>query len=1162
MILSFYQSKPITLTRHFFPLLCLIFSIQLNAQVDKSNYELLWEVSGKDLPQASYLFGTMHVRDVRAFEFSDSVMLMLDHCDQFAMEVHPDTLTDFLLDLYLNGDTTNVLKDMLSEAAYQSLNEAMLRKTGKPIDSLDVKDPFYIELLLTDFDEPEHTKKNPQFVDLYLYKQALAQGDGIYGLEKISDYLSLTSSFFNLFEKEAYQDLEDAEDSWRDGLFESFLEVYQSGDLNRLTGFLDQFPEDEDYNYEMLIRRNYNMTDQFLNLAKKQSTFCAVGAAHLPAKEGMLDLLRKKGYQVRRVLPIFTGVAEKYAEMELETPWHVHKNTNLAYEVATPGLPYKMLSEEAGDLFDLYIRSDLTEMSNFIFMSVRAAPDVDLSAESYSDTVLQRWNEETPMEVLNREPTKRDGQEGTRYWCQDEEGSKYIFEIFIRARMIHLFAALREDEQLDTRNIQRYFESIRFLEVPKNNQSYTLTEKAGAFEIQLPARAKHRWIKKNVDYSNGMNGEVHLHSYISVDPVDEYSYLVRYNNYSSGIVIRDPEDILTSSVNTFKALWQNETAVAKDVELDGYPGKDILIDRGEAWVYLRHILRGNRLYLMMAAVPPNVDFSVVAPVFESFKFLPLNYSPLSAQKSASGRFQIGMPNNVEVEIEKQSYYRVQDVQWSAQDTLSGTLFELNEYEYSPYLSQNRFDTIQTNSFNNLQKMEEQVSNETIQFQGSPALYMLTDDNVKDLPTHRLLFFRDRFLYELMVFPTEPISRAKIFEYYNTFQYLKSAEALPENGATLLFDDLASSDTTKQNLAKETVNHFYFDASNLPDIYRILELDFPADTLGERTIHEMMLREFTYNKDEGTLPFLVALFKKKNHDPKLQESILQTLAEMQNKAAYAQFFELAKNFKKEEYSGYVYKNIFSPFLDSLSLTAEFIPQILELDQSKAFEYYSYYLLFNLLRNDHVDLSQTPLPPQRFLDRANQLLEQEQLLTAEKATYFDQYYHLDALHVILGELTLTNATESYFAKAQSMVNPYLLSTIVDNLMMKKLPVERSTFEKVMESPYAWYRLLNNSSSEQTVDQIPADLLRPASVVEAYVAYEVEQEYNRVKEYKLLETKDYQDSEQAYKLYFFQFEIRGYSGTYIGVCSQPSDENACLLYTSPSPRDRTRSRMPSSA
>ena len=36
-------------------------------------------------------------------------------------------------------------------------------------------------------------------------------------------------------------------------------------------------------------------------------------------------------------------------------------------------------------------------------------------------------------------------------------------------------------------------------------------------------------------------------------------------------------------------------------------------------------------------------------------------------------------------------------------------------------------------------------------------------------------------------------------------------------------------------------------------------------------------------------------------------------------------------------------------------------------------------------------------------------------------------------------------------------------------------------------------------------------------------------------------------------------------VGIASSPSDLtpcNICLLYTSPSPRDRTRSRMPSSA
>ena len=42
--------------------------------------------------------------------------------------------------------------------------------------------------------------------------------------------------------------------------------------------------------------------------------------------------------------------------------------------------------------------------------------------------------------------------------------------------------------------------------------------------------------------------------------------------------------------------------------------------------------------------------------------------------------------------------------------------------------------------------------------------------------------------------------------------------------------------------------------------------------------------------------------------------------------------------------------------------------------------------------------------------------------------------------------------------------------------------------------------------------------------------------------------------------RLEYRGYDSA--GVALLNGDMNICLLYTSPSPRDRTRSRMPSSA
>jgi uncharacterized protein YbaP (TraB family) len=50
------------------------------------------EISGNGLKNPSYLFGTMHLKDKRVFDFSDSVLVKLDECPTFAMEILPDSI--------------------------------------------------------------------------------------------------------------------------------------------------------------------------------------------------------------------------------------------------------------------------------------------------------------------------------------------------------------------------------------------------------------------------------------------------------------------------------------------------------------------------------------------------------------------------------------------------------------------------------------------------------------------------------------------------------------------------------------------------------------------------------------------------------------------------------------------------------------------------------------------------------------------------------------------------------------------------------------------------------------------------------------------------------------------------------------------------------------
>ena len=168
----------------------------LYAQSDRPDYNLLWEISGNNLSEPSYLFGTMHVQDERAFQFSDSVLIAIENTDAFAMEIHPDSIINMVFEMMLNGDTSNILKQLLSDEAYERLDQVIIEKTGNPLDSMDVKDPSWIEMMLSDYDEPEYTVKRKTMVDLYLFDLAYRQGKATYGLEHFKDYAGMTTSFF------------------------------------------------------------------------------------------------------------------------------------------------------------------------------------------------------------------------------------------------------------------------------------------------------------------------------------------------------------------------------------------------------------------------------------------------------------------------------------------------------------------------------------------------------------------------------------------------------------------------------------------------------------------------------------------------------------------------------------------------------------------------------------------------------------------------------------------------------------------------------------------------------------------------------------------------------------------------------------------------------
>ena len=105
--------------------LCLAyFSFAQTGDIDRSQYALLWEISGNNLTEPSYVFGTFHVRDKVIFDFPDSFFLKLQACDAFANEIHFDSAMTKEFEYEMQDST-------LQKAFLEKLDEAEEKKKDK-----------------------------------------------------------------------------------------------------------------------------------------------------------------------------------------------------------------------------------------------------------------------------------------------------------------------------------------------------------------------------------------------------------------------------------------------------------------------------------------------------------------------------------------------------------------------------------------------------------------------------------------------------------------------------------------------------------------------------------------------------------------------------------------------------------------------------------------------------------------------------------------------------------------------------------------------------------------------------------------------------------------------------------------------------------------------
>lgn len=238
------------------------------SQVVDVNKQLLWEISGNGLKEKSYLFGTLHSNDKRIFDLSDSVYYALDKANLIILE----------------ADIFELFKDIDSR---EDLPNTLYDKDGKAYTASEIASRT------TYGDE----NGMPQFIDALLEEYCHNANKKFFALEDVKDQLNLGAKLN--FTKRIF-----INDAFNDFSNQKLIELYLKGDITAIERFIRaNLSADKEQFAALITDRNNKMAHKLDSiLKKKESFFCAIGAGHLAGSEGVINLLRTRGYRLRPML--------------------------------------------------------------------------------------------------------------------------------------------------------------------------------------------------------------------------------------------------------------------------------------------------------------------------------------------------------------------------------------------------------------------------------------------------------------------------------------------------------------------------------------------------------------------------------------------------------------------------------------------------------------------------------------------------------------------------------------------------------------------------------------------------------------------------------------------------------------------------------------------
>lgn len=252
---------------------------------------LLWSLEKNGI--TSYVYGSVHIQDSKAFQFTPYLVPYIQQVDVFAAELDFDDIqAQMRLQDNEEEQVTWSYRRQLKPKANHKLTALLKRAFGLDLGKVDHLSPIMLVQQLTVM---SLGKDVPYNLDLYLWNMAKEYSCKCIGLETWEEQSEIYQEMERQAEMKELYRLTRNVSAFKKSI-KSVIDLYVEQDINSL--YKKTRKTLGPYRKIMINHRNQILVDRFEEIASNEAVFTTVGAAHLAGEFGVLRGLKHRGFKV------------------------------------------------------------------------------------------------------------------------------------------------------------------------------------------------------------------------------------------------------------------------------------------------------------------------------------------------------------------------------------------------------------------------------------------------------------------------------------------------------------------------------------------------------------------------------------------------------------------------------------------------------------------------------------------------------------------------------------------------------------------------------------------------------------------------------------------------------------------------------------------------